>query len=137
MVAALAGCASSPMASKEQDAISKTFRAPSPSMAGVYIYRNGIAGPSIKKIISIDGKTIGAIAPNTFYHREIPAGMHTVSTDSDFGENSISINVEAGKNYYIHHYIKLVSLSLTGAAGLEQVIETDGQKGVLECEEAR
>jgi starvation-inducible outer membrane lipoprotein len=48
ILAVLTGCASVPMAPKEQDAASKTFKAPSPNMAGVYIYRDSFGGKDLE-----------------------------------------------------------------------------------------
>jgi starvation-inducible outer membrane lipoprotein len=55
MLAILTGCASVPMAPKEQDAASKAFSAPSSNMAGVYIYRNSFLGKALTKALYVDG----------------------------------------------------------------------------------
>jgi hypothetical protein len=104
---AITGCASTPMAPKEQDATSKTFKTPSPNMAGIYIYRNSSFGKTLLKTVSIDKTIIGATATYTFFHREITAGEHTLATQSEFSDNELQINTEAGKNYFIHQYIKM------------------------------
>lgn len=131
---AITGCASTPMASKEQDAASKTFKAPSPDMAGIYIYRNSSLGKALLKTVSIDKNIIGSTAANTFFHRETSPGEHTLATQSEFSDNQLQINTEAGKNYFIHQYIKLGVF--VGGANLESVTDAEGQKGVLECNEA-
>lgn len=131
---AITGCASTSMAPKEQDAASKTFKAPSSNMAGLYIYRNSSFGAALLKTVSIDNNIIGATAAKTYFHREISPGEHTLATQSEWSDNQLNVNTEAGKNYFIHQYIKIGVL--VGGAGLESVTEAEGQKGVLECNEA-
>ena len=57
IVAALlmAGCASVPMASSDQDARAKTF-AVAPGKANIYVYRNEMMGAAIKMPVILDGK---------------------------------------------------------------------------------
>lgn len=49
----LSGCASVPMASKEEDAKLKTFQKPAENKSGIYIYRNSFAGQALKKISTL------------------------------------------------------------------------------------
>jgi hypothetical protein len=132
---ALTGCAATtPMASKTQDAASKTFKAPPSNLAGIYIYRNGSYGAGLKKKIMIDNVVIGETAKYTYFHKEISPGAHTISTESEFGTNDVQLNATAGKNYFFHHYIKMGVF--TGGANIEAVSEENGKEGVLECDEA-
>jgi hypothetical protein len=134
-LAILTGCASVPMAPKEQDAASKTFKAPAAKMSGLYIYRNSSFGGAHKKAIKIDGTPIGETAKYTFYHREITPGAHTLAAESEFGENLLNFTAEEGKNYYFHHYMKMGLF--VGGSNIEAVSEADGKEGVLECNEAK
>lgn len=131
---ALAGCASVPMAPKEKDAASKTFQAPS-RMAGIYIYRDTIMGQGVKKLVSIDGAVIGATVNKVYFHREITPGEHTLATESEFGDNELQINVQAGKNYYFEQTMK--PGLLRGGSNLLAVAEEEGKQAVLKCNEAR
>jgi len=133
-LAVLTGCASVPMAPKSQDAASKSFKAPSEKMSGVYIYRNSSFGSAIKKAVKIDEKVIGETAKYTYFHKEILPGAHMLATQSEFGDNVLNFTAEEGKNYYFRQYIKMGVL--VGGSALEAVSEADGQKGVLECTEA-
>jgi len=67
-LAFLTGCASVPMAPKEQDAASKSFKAPAAKMSGVYIYRNSSQGSALKKTVKIDNTVIGETARYTYFH---------------------------------------------------------------------
>lgn len=133
----LTGCAASvPLASKDQDAASKTFGAPSANMAGVYIYReNSHFGKALTKTLSIDGVAIGATGPGVYFHKEVAPGEHTVTTQAEFGENSLKFIAEAGKNYFFQQYMKWGTFK--GSAGIQAVTEEAGKQGVLQCMEAK
>ncbi len=135
-LAVLTGCASTvPMAPKEQDTVSKTFKAPSPNMAGVYIYRNNFVGKALKKTLRIDSVAIGQTANRVYFHREVTPGEHTLATESEFGDNILKFNAEAGKNYYFQQYIKMGAF--VGGSGLQAVTEEEGKQAVLQCNEAK
>lgn len=134
-LAVLTGCSSVPMAPKEQDAASKTFKAPSSGMAGIYIYRDSFLGKSLKKKLKIDDVVIGESANKVFFHKEVAAGSHKLSTESEFGDNVLQLDAAAGKNYYFRQYIKMGAF--VGGSGLEALNEADGQQGVLQCNEAQ
>lgn len=137
VLAVLTGCAATvPMAPKEQDAASKTFAAPTNGQAGIYIYRtSAYVGKALKKGLSIDGVRIGETAPGVYFHREIKPGEHTVSTESEFGENSLKFSAEGGKNYYFQQYIKMGVF--VGGSGITPVNEETGKQSVAQCNEAK
>lgn len=134
-LAILTGCASVPMAPTEQDAASKTFRAPSANMAGVYIYRNSFVGKALTKALYIDGVQIGETANAVYFHKEVKPGEHTLTTQAEFGDNSVKFNAAAGKNYFFRQYIKMGTFK--GSAGIEAVSEEEGKQNVLQCSEAK
>ena len=134
-IAFLTGCASVPMASKEQDAVSKTFPQPASDKAGLYVFRNNFMGKALKKAVSIDGVLIGRTANKTYFYKSITPGKHTLSTESEFGDNSVAFQAEGGKNYYARQYIKMGVF--VGGAGIEMVSEDEGKREVLECELAQ
>ncbi|HLP97811.1 MAG TPA: DUF2846 domain-containing protein [Sideroxyarcus sp.] len=134
-LAILTGCASVPMAPKEQDAASKSFKTPSAKMAGVYIYRNSSFGGAIKKAVKIDNVVIGETAKYTYFHKEVSPGAHVLATQSEFGDNVLNFTAEEGKNYYFRQYMKLGAF--VAGSGLEAVSEADRRAGVLECGEAK
>ncbi|MDO8988935.1 MAG: DUF2846 domain-containing protein [Sideroxyarcus sp.] len=134
-LAVLTGCASVPMAPKEQDAASKTFKAPASNMAGVYIYRNSFIGKALTKQLLIDGVVIGETANKVYFHREVTPGEHTLATQAEFGENALKFKAEAGKNYFFQQYIKMGTFK--GSAGIQAVSEEEGKQNVLQCSEAK
>lgn len=134
-LAVLTGCASVPLAPKEQDAASKTFNAPSSNMAGVYIYRNSFVGKALKKMLRIDSVAIGETSNKVYFHKEVTPGEHTLATESEFGDNVLKFSAEAGKNYYFQQYIKMGAF--VGGSGLQAVTEEEGKQNVLQCSEAK
>jgi len=134
-VSLLSGCASVPMASNEQDTALKQFSPPAGDKAGLYIFRNTFVGQALKKTLSIDGTVIGATANKTYFYREIMPGQHKLSTESEFGDNSITLLADGGKNYFVEQYIKMGAF--VGGAGLKIVSEEEGKRGVLECRLAK
>ena len=131
LVLALAGCASVPMATKEQDASAKAFAKPADNAASLYIYRNSHAGAALKKWISLDGIALYQSAPMTYMYVEVQPGKHSVSTQSEFGDNALELVAEGGKQYFLHNYIKLGVF--VGGANLELVDDETGKQGVREC----
>lgn len=134
-VIALTGCGSVPMAPKEKDAASKTFHAPSSGRAGIYIYRDSFVGQGVKRLLSIDGAAVGATVNKVYFHREVTPGQHTLSTQSEFSDNEITINVKAGNNYYFRQTMR-PGLVNGGGSNIVAVDEEEGKQAVLKCSEA-
>lgn len=134
-LALVAGCATVPMAPKDQDMSLKEFKKPATDMAGVYIYRNSFVGQALKKNIYLDGEYLGESANKVYFYREVPPGQHQLSTESEFSDNAISFSAEPGHLYFAEQYIK-IGVFVAGA-NLQMVSEEDGMKNVLECSLAR
>lgn len=131
----LTGCATVPMASVEDDMNRKEFTAPAKNSAGLYIYRNSTFGGALKKTITIDGKVIGESAPMTYFYKNIMPGTHSLSTESEFSDNNLTLDAEGGKNYFVRQYIRFGVF--VGGANLELVSEEVGKDGVRECKLAK
>lgn len=131
----LTGCASVPMAPAEKDQARKEFTAPPEGMSGLYIYRNSSFGGALKKTVRVDGKIIGETAPHTYFYTTLKPGVHELATESEFSDNTLSIDMQPGQNYYVHNFIKFGAF--VGGAGLKQVSDEEGQKGVRECKLAQ
>ena len=131
--ALLSGCASVSMESKDKSDAAKTFRQPTAGNAGIYVFRSGSFGGSLKKDVWINGRCLGESAPNVFFYEEVPGGAeHKVSTESEFSPNDLILKVVAGVNYFVRQYIKMGVF--VGGAGLELVSEEDGKKEVAKLE---
>lgn len=125
-------CSAVQMASKEEDLALKNFTKPPSDKAGLYIYRNSLAGVLVIREIYVDSVLIGKTANQVYFYLELIPGAHVISTESEFGENSLSFEAEGGKNYFVEQYIKMGIFS--GGSNVEMVSEELGKEQVLKCE---
>lgn len=123
------GCASVPLAGKDEDAKAKTF-ATSPDKANLYIYRNESMGAAIKMPVLIDGRLVGDTAANTFIFQSVEPGKHTVLSKTE-NDSTLDVNAEAGKNYFLWQEVKMGAFAARSA--LHQVDDAKGKAGVNEC----
>lgn len=131
VVLGLAGCASVPMASDQQSDQAKRFPAPDAGNAGLYIYRDSFMGKALKKDIFVDGKCLGQSANEVFFYTQVAGNTkHTISTESEFSPNQLTLYTKAGDNYFIRQYIKMGVF--VGGADLETV---SAEKGKSEVED--
>lgn len=129
------GCASVPMAPKDQSAKMKAFAAPADGKSGLYIYRTAGVGAALKKDIWVNDKCVGQSAQNVFFYEEVDGNKeHKVSTESEFSPNNLMVNAESGKNYFIQQYIKMGVF--VGGANLTLVGEEEGKRAVSTLEMA-
>ncbi|OOF65633.1 DUF2846 domain-containing protein [Rodentibacter sp. Ppn85] len=132
----LTACAKTEMASSQQDAQAKKFDMPKNGLSGLYIYRDGsVFGAALKKDLYVDDKFIGESAPQVFFYKQVKAGDHKISTESEFSNNHLNIKTDSGKNYFIRQYIKMGVF--VGGANLEQVSEEKGQAAVQKLKMAK
>lgn len=124
----LTGCARTTMDSSENDRQTKQFQSPTKGNSGLYIYRDSMFGGGLKKNLYIDDEFIGESAPKVYFYKQVKAGNHKISTESEFSNNHLNINTEAGKNYFIRQYIKMGVF--VGGANLEQVSEEKGKQAI-------
>ncbi|MCQ4262115.1 hypothetical protein CXK91_14610 [Stutzerimonas stutzeri] len=134
-LALLSGCASVPMESADKDQALKSFSAPPQDQAGLYIFRDSSLGAAVKKTIKIDDEVIGETAAKTYFYRLVSPGPHVLATESEFGDNLLELNAQAGKNHYVRQSIKMGVF--VGGAKLTEVSESEGQKGVRNTKLAR
>lgn len=131
----LSGCASVPMGSMEQDSRLKSFATPAADKAGLYIFRDSFMGQGLKKTVAVDGATLGETANKVYFYKEITPGQHLLSTESEFSDNTLNLQADAGKNYYVAQFIKIGFF--VGGADLKQVSETEGKQAVRQCSLAK
>ena len=127
---ALTGCASVPMANRQEDAAAKQF-SPSSGMAGLYVYRNEYRGGAIKMPVTIDGRILGKTVPMSYLYTEVTPGRHIITADGG-NTDQIKVVAVADENIYIHQAIQ-AGLSMAGS-NMAQVGEAEGRAGVLECQ---
>ena len=123
------GCASVPLYKPEEAASIKEFAPPSPGMAGLYIFRDGILGAGLLKDIWVDGQCVGQSASNVFFYREVSGDTeHVITTESEFSPNELKIFVESDTLYFIRQYLK--PGLVVGGADLE-IVEPEFAKAIV------
>ena len=124
----VSGCASVPMASKEDDAAAKTFRAPS-DKGRIYVYRNESMGGAVKIPITLDGKLEGSTAKQTYFIFDVSPGSHEVGC---IGETpgTVTVDAKSGEAAYVWQEMKMGMWAASCAMHI--VDEQTGRKGVSE-----
>ena len=125
----LTGCAQVPMADAGQDSALKSFPAPRPDMAGLYIYRNETFGAAIKLPLVLDGASVGQSGPHTYFYTEVAPGPHTVVSQSENTE-TLAFAAVAGKLYFVWQEVKMGMFAPRST--LHLVSDAEGRKGVQE-----
>lgn len=131
----LTACARTDMATPEQDQQAKQFSTPQKGKSGIYIYRDSRFGGALKKNLYIDDRFIGESAPKVFFYKQVKAGDHKISTESEFSNNHLQLTTESGKNYFIRQYIKMGVF--VGGANLERVSEEKGKAVIKKLKMAK
>ena len=124
----LSGCASVPLASKEEDNSQKEFKQPSNDKSGIYIYRKANLGMALKKTIKVNGKEICETADSTYFYLTVAPGQHLLQTESEIGYNDAELNTVGGENYYIKQWLR--PGLIVGGAHLSIMDKEQAQKDI-------
>lgn len=127
--ALMTACASVPMGDPAQDAALKTFAAPKPGMAGVYVYRNETLGAAVRIHLALDGQSLGQSASKVYFYRDIAPGKHTVVSHAE-NADTLEFEAVAGRLYYVWQEVKMGLFA--PRTRLQMVSEAEGKKGVGE-----
>jgi len=130
----IVGCASVPMASVDQDAKAKQF-VPDPTKASLYVYRNDVMAGAIPISIDLNGQKIGEVVSKSYLQLKLTPGVYVIGSHSKnedglskSNDSSLSVSVEAGKNYYVHLNVGVGVLF--ASSSLETVDMVTGMEGV-------
>lgn len=125
------GCASVIEAPKDEDQKAKQFKEPTDGTANIYIYRNLFLGNALKKSIYLDGKRLGETNYCSFFVKNTNAGTHVLSTESEFSENHLVVELKPNSNNFYEQYIKMGVFA--GGADLKNVPFNVARSKILEC----
>jgi len=126
---ALAGCASTPQASRERDAEAKRFLS-RPDAAVIYVYRNDfptLGGESSNdSVLYVNDRLIGATLPMIFFRFDVRAGEHLLrGVARDQGR--LTLNTRDGELYF-------VSLQVVGGRSVFRLVDAEtGKRDILRC----
>jgi hypothetical protein len=124
----LTGCATTSMASLDQDAKAKEFT-PSQDKASLYIYRNEIMGAGVHMDVDLNGKKIGETVAQSYFELNLNPGVYNIVSHAE-NDSELSMTLEAGKNYFVWQETKMGFLYARNK--LQQVDDATGRAGVKE-----
>jgi len=124
----LTGCASTSMASLDQDAQAKKFT-PNPDKASLYIYRNEIMGAGVHMDVDLNGRKIGETVAQSYFELNLNPGVYNIVSHAE-NDSELSMTLEAGKNYFVWQETKMGFLYARNK--LQQVDDATGRAGVNE-----
>lgn len=99
VVAILAGCASTPQASRERDAEAKAFIS-HPATAALYIYRGALESLDEESVLYVDQRIIGSTLAGGFFRVDVNPGkrrLHGAVHD----QGMLDIEVRPGEIYFV------------------------------------
>jgi hypothetical protein len=128
LIAALAGCTSTPQATGERDAEAKRFLA-RPGAAVIYVYRFDIGSTEMASddtVLYVDERLIGSTVPLTFFRFEVQEGAHLLhGTGHDQGR--LKLETRAGEIYFVQ------LLAAGGVSDFRRVDAETGKRDILRC----
>lgn len=95
----LAGCASTPQASRERDAEAKQFVS-HPATAAVYVYRNDWSAIGEDSVLYVGRRLLGATLPGTYFRVDLRPGKHVLS-GFGYDAGQFAIDVRPGEIYFV------------------------------------
>lgn len=95
----ISGCASTPEASPQHDAVAKEFLT-HPNAATVYVYRSEFNHYDSDSVLYVDGRLIGSTLPGAYFRLDVNPGRHVLhGTGVDIGQ--ISLQTRPGEVYFV------------------------------------
>ena len=101
---------------------------PPPEMAMIYVLRPTMMGNGIQTKLAVDGEWKGVNRGNNYFFFPLRPGEHYVCSKAE-NRSVITINVEAGKTYYLQQHI---TMGVLKARNSVDVMKEDEAKGKLE-----
>ncbi len=125
-----AGCATVPMATKEDSARLKAM-SPAPGTALVYLYRNETMGYAVHMDVELDGRFWGQTVSKSYMIWQLRPGRHRLLSKAE-NDSELVLNVLPGGRYFVWQEVKMGLMS--ARSSLQEVSPAAGQSGIDECE---
>jgi len=103
VLALLAGCASTPQATRERDAEAKEFTT-HPGHSTIYVYRPESDTPDSDTVLWIDNKLIGATLPRSYFRVNVEPGKHTLR-GMGHDQGTLTLDTRPGELYFVSLYV--------------------------------
>ncbi|MDP2332106.1 MAG: hypothetical protein Q8M19_15570 [Reyranella sp.] len=130
----LAGCASVPLESAQEDARGKQFLSPPPDRGSLYVYRQGPMGAPVAIAVTLAGQPETPLAPDTFVWLEPAPGAIDVRCAGTDGGADTSVTVGPGETRFVEVAFRP---GLMGSrCAVTEVAEAEGRAAVLASKRA-
>ena len=125
----LAGCASVPLDSAQQDARGKQFTPPPPDRGSLYVYRQGPMGAPVSIGVTLAGQPETKLAQDTFVWLEPAPGAIDVRCAGTDGAADTAVSVGPGETRFVEVAYRP---GLMGSrCAVREVPEAEGRAAVL------
>jgi hypothetical protein len=124
----LAGCAQLPPSA--QDIQAKRFE-PVPGKAVIYIVRDSV-GAQIDQSLWLDDAVMITTHTGTYYRWEVAPGAHRITGGGE-STAAVTLNVEAGKLYFVQHIVNGVQWITAYQTGLRLLDDQTGRARVAQA----
>lgn len=105
--------------------------APPADQGVVYFYRpKGLVGGGVKPMLVDNGTHVRRIGNGQFLRHVVPPGRHRFHSDTMHIDQPATIEVEAGKTYYVKVFLKIGAVANTW-----QAMRVDPQQGEADLRE--
>jgi hypothetical protein len=125
VVLLLAGCAQLPPSAEDIQA--KRFE-PVPDKAVIYIVRDNV-GAHLDHSLWLDESAMITTHTGTYYRWEVAPGTHRIMGGAE-STAALTLNVEAGKLYFVHHIVYGVEWNAAYLTGLRHLDDQAGRTRV-------
>ena len=95
----IAGCASTPQATRERDAEAKEFIT-HPATAAIYVYRSTLDPPVEESVLYVDQRVIGSTLPGGFFRVDVNPGKRRLH-GFGYDPGTLDIEVRPGEIHFV------------------------------------
>lgn len=103
LLGALAGCASTPQASRQLDAEAKEFLS-YPATSAIYVYRTDTYPDAANVDLYVDGRLIGAPLQKSFFRVDVNPGAHRL-TGMGPDQGSLTLETRPDQIYFVEQHV--------------------------------
>jgi hypothetical protein len=108
VAAVLAACSDVPMAEAPADQAARAFPAPQPGLAALYVYRDsGVLGAAQPFSASVGQRTLGQLAPATFFLVDLPPGQYDVRCTGQENSAAKLVDLAPGETRFVELSVRL------------------------------
>ena len=119
-LALLPGCATVPLAPEMPDRL--VTSAPAPERASIIVVRPGWLGTAVLLPVTLDGLSVGSLAPKTYFHLEVPPGPHVLAVTDGSHVERVHVPAVAGQQYFYRVTVMPGALVPEGAASGQRAV---------------